>query len=506
MQTASPPQPAQALVTALARVLHAELIETHISWVLLAGDHAYKIKKPVRLPFVDYGTLDARRHFCEEELRLNRRLAASLYLGVTRITGDVTAPQLEGPGPVLEYAVRMRRFAAGALFGERLDAGTLAATDVDRLAALLAVFHIRADRAAVSDGFASADRRRAAALAALAGASATASETEQALLRAWLDTQAAALAPLWKARLESGHVREGHGDLHLDNIVCLDGEVAAFDCIEFEPAFRWIDVLDDIAFAVMDFSARGRDDFAFRLLNAWLDRTGEHEALPALRFSVVYRALVRAQVAALRGAGHETAARRYLQCALSWTKARRPRLFITHGLPGSGKTFQSQRLLEREGAIRLRSDVERKRLFGLGMLEDSRAKGLDLYGHAATVCTYERLFAMARSALRAGYPVVIDAAFLRREERAQARALAAELDVPMAILDCTAPLHVLRERLVARKGDASEADVAVLDRLRAVAQPLEPDELELVHTGLDDRPVDTARRPQAPPSPGCRIS
>ena len=284
---------------------------------------------------------------------------------------------------------------------------------------------------------------------------------------------------MWTTRRNSGRVRECHGDLHLDNLVRLHGEVAAFDCIEFDPALRCIDVLDDVAFTVMDFSARGRQDFAFRLLNGWLDRTGDHAALPALRFSVVYRALVRAQVELLRGAGHEAAARGYLETALSWTVPGQVGLFITHGLPGSGKTFQSQRLLEREGAIRLRSDVERKRLFGLRMLEDSHGKGLDLYGEDATARTYAQLFATARVALRAGYPVVLDAAFLRGAERAQARALAHELGARFSIVNCEAPLPVLRERLLKREGDASEADVAVLERLRAAAEPLTADELRL---------------------------
>jgi aminoglycoside phosphotransferase family enzyme/predicted kinase len=480
--SASSPPVAQAMVAALARTLRAELIETHISWVLLAGDLAYKIKKPVRLPFVDYGTLDIRRHFCEEEVRLNRRLAPSLYLGVTRITGTHGAPALDGPGPVLEYAVRMRRFARGALFDEQLQAGTLVSGDVDKLAALLADFHSESAPAA-GEGFAGADRRRSVALAALEGAGHIASAAEQAELRAWLEAQAAGLTPLWTARRDDGHVRECHGDLHLDNLVCLDGEVAGFDCIEFDPALRCIDVLDDVAFTVMDFGARGRQDFAFRLINGWLDRTGDHAALPALRFSVVYRALVRAQVELLRGAGHEAAARGYLETALSWTEPAQARLFITCGLPGSGKTFQSQRLLECEGAIRLRSDVERKRLFGLGMLEDSHAKGLDLYSEPSTARTYEQLFATARVALRAGYPVVLDAAFLRGAERARARALARELDARFSILNCEAPLPVLRERLLRREGDASEADLAVLERLRAAAEPLTADELLL----CDDR-------------------
>ncbi len=474
MHTEDPVAAARALVEALARALPATLVETHISWVLLGAGTAWKIKKPVRLPFVDYGTLEQRRHFCDEELRLNRRLAPSIYQGVARITGTRLAPTLDGPGPVLEYAVRMRRFPDGALFGEQLAAGTLRGEDVDRLAWLVVGFQRQAAPLDASAGFAPPQQRRAVALAALNGAGAIATATEQALLRDWLIASAAALLPLWTARRQAGAVREGHGDLHLDNVVSVDGAVEAFDCIEFDPALRCIDVLDEIAFAVMDFSARGRDDCAWRLLNLWLDLTGDHGALPALRFAVVYRALARAHVAQLRGdAG---AGRRYLDTALAWTRPAQPRLVITHGLPGSGKTFRSQQLLERDGAIRLRSDVERKRLFGLGLLERSSEHGLDLYGGDATARTYDRLFTLARELLRAGYPTILDAAFLRSDERRQAHAVARELGVPFAILHCEAPPALLRERLLARRGDASEADVAVLERLQAADQPLTEDE------------------------------
>ena len=467
------------LVAALAASLGAQVIATHISWVLLAGDEAWKIKKPVRLPFVDYGSLAARRHCCEEEVRLNRRLAPSLYLGVSRITGSAQAPCLDGAGEAIEYAVRMRRFAAGALFSEQLAAGTLAPAQVDALAALLGDFHERAPAAAPDSGYGSPEGRRRVALAALEGAGAVATAAEVARLRPWLAAQADTLSASWRERLRSGRVREGHGDLHLDNVVSLGGEVAAFDGIEFDPALRWIDVIDDLAFAVMDFAARGRRDFAFRLLNGWLDRTGDHDGVPALRFAAAYRALVRARVEHLRGPARADAARRYVEAALSWTRSPTPSLTITHGLPGSGKTFESQRLLERTGAIRIRSDVERKRLFGLAMLDDSRSHGLDLYTADATRRIYAQLGARARFLLAAGWPVILDAAFLRRDERAAARALADELGVPFAILDCHAPPQVLRERLLARRGDASEAGVAVLERLEPMAEPLTADEQSL---------------------------
>ena len=476
---------AAALVNSLCTALQAELIETHISWVLLAGNTAYKIKKPVRLAFVDYGDLAARRHFCEEEVRLNQRLAPSLYLGVTRITGTPGAPVLDGAGPVLEYAVRMRRFAPGALFSEQLASGTLSADDVDRLAALLAGFHAGAPRVDAASDFASPERRRASALAALEGVRPLASEDGLAALRTWLEAGADALTALWISRKAGGCVRECHGDLHLANVVTHDGDVVAFDCIEFDPALRWVDVLDDVAFAVMDFDARGRRDLAFRLLNGWLDRTGDHGGLPALRFSLVYRALVRAQVEHLRKA-NSTGAQRYLQAALGWTRPGDVRLFITHGLPGSGKTFASQQLLEQQGAIRLRSDVERKRLFGLDMLEDSRARGLNLYDADATARTYKHLFETARTALQAGYPVILDAAFLRRAERTEALALARTLDVPFSIVACQAPLPVLRARLLGRRGDPSEADAGVLERLRMVAEPLASDELAFVQAPPGD--------------------
>ena len=471
---------AQTLVGTLAAKLGAELIETPISWVLLAGDSAYKIKKPVRLPFVDYTDLQARRHFCEEELRLNSRLAPSLYRGLARITGTRQAPLLDGNGPALEYAVQMRRFPKGALFAEQLTAGTLSTLDVDRLATLLADFHNSQAPAEPSAGFSSAETRHRAAQAALKGALAVARPAEQVQLHDWLEAQAAALQALWTQRRHAGRVRECHGDLHLNNVVSLEGGVAAFDGIEFDPALRWIDVLDDIAFPVMDFMARGRADFAFRLLNHWLDGSGDHAGLPALRFSMLYRALVRAQVEQLNGPGHETDARRYLDTALALAQPGQPRLFITHGLPGSGKTFASQQLLEREGAIRLRSDVERKRLFGLGMLADSRASGLDLYQPQATARTYAQLFSRARGALQAGWPVILDAAFLHRAERAQALALAGALGVPFSIIDCQASPQVLRERLQARRGDASEATVGVLDTLRLSAEPLTSEEFKHV--------------------------
>lgn len=467
------PDRSPSLARSLARSLGAELVETHISWILLAGDLAYKLKKPVRLPFVDYSTVALRQHFCEEEVRLNRRLAPGLYLGVSRVTGTPDAPEFDGRGPVLDHAVRMKRFPAGALFSDQLQAGTLPVAAVDRFARILADFHAQAQPVAAGlDPDGSLPLRRAQA--ALAGAQPLFEAAQASALADWLERQWQDLRGTWLARLAQGRVCDGHGDLHLANVVLVDGEVCAFDCIEFDPALRAVDPIDDAAFALMDFAARGRADLGWRFFDAWLERTGEYEGLALLRFQLVSRALVRAHVEHLRAAGSEDA-QRYARAALGWLRTD-PRLFITTGLPGSGKTFASQALLERRGAVRIRSDVERKRTFGLDALADTRAHGVDAYTPEATRRTYERLLALARPALQAGFPVVLDAAFLRRDERTAARGLARELGVPFAIVACEAPLEVLRARLRARTHDASEADEQVLDRLAAAAQPLDPSE------------------------------
>lgn len=477
----------QAALQAQQRV-PVRLVETHISWVLLTDSLAYKLKKPVRLPFLDFTSLDARRRFCEEELRLNRRLAPGLYLEVVELRDGPAGPSFGGAGAVLDVAVCMRRFPDGVLWSEMLAAGTLSAAHVDAMAQRLADFHASAAVAEPASDFGSAAVHErvagglGAALDSLAGAS------EAAELRDWLQAGLRALAPWWATRRRDGRVREGHGDLHLANVLQLGEqgqEASAFDCIEFDAALRWIDVLDDVSFLAMDLMAHGRRDFGFRLLDAYLEASGDYAGVPALRFFMVCRALVRAQVAAI-GQGQQLhsaarcAAGDYLALALSLARGRDARLAITHGLPGSGKSFVSQGLVEAAGALRVRSDVERKRLFGLGALQSSRDRVAGgIYDAATTRRTYARLLDVAEFALRAGWPVIVDAAFLRRPERQEFAALAQRLGVPFSIVDCRAPLPLLRDRLErrqARGGDASEADLSVLQRLVPADEPLDEQE------------------------------
>jgi aminoglycoside phosphotransferase family enzyme/predicted kinase len=484
----------QQLIAALRdprRYPHAvksvRVIETHISWVLLAGDYAYKIKKALDLGFLDYSDLHARRFCCAEEVRLNRRTAPAIYLDSVPVGGSTDDPLL-GAQPAIEYAVRMRRFRAGSLMDSLLARGKVNARHIDRLAATLSAFHAGLPAADAGSAFGTPASIRAAAQQnftqlrqQLGDASDIAAIAE---LQAATEAEYAACETNFETRRALGFVRECHGDLHLGNIVLERGEPVPFDCIEFNPALRWIDVMDEISFTMMDLLQREHPEFAWRLLNAWLEAGGDYAGLSVLRFYLAYRAAVRAKVCAIRagqtgkraGPDELSACRSYLALARRCLERRRPALLITHGLPGSGKTTFSQLALQQLGAIRIRSDVERKRLFGLGALESSRARG-DIYGAEATRRTYARLHELARELLAAGYTVIVDAAFLRREERETFAGIARSLAVPFAIAALHAEDTALRRRIRHRRRDASEADVAVLRKLQVAQQPLAPDEL-----------------------------
>jgi len=470
-----------------------QLVETHISWVLLTDTLAYKVKKPVQLGFVDFSTIALRKHFCEEELRLNRRLAPSLYLRVVPICGSAEAPCIDGAGDAIDYALCMRRFAPGALLSERVAAGNLLPEQLESFARRLARFHEEAPIAPPTPGRAAGERVFAPVLDVLRELRPHLEGARVDALESWVATQADALRETLSARQADSRVRECHGDLHLGNVVLLDTEVTAFDCLEFDPALRWIDVMSDVAFLTMDLKANGRSDLAFRFLDAYLQCSGDYAGVQVLRFYEVYRALVRALVACLRARAASTEPD-YLACAerIVGEADHKGRLLITHGVSGSGKSSVALQLLAQAGAIRLRSDVERKRLFGMAALERSTDRE-QIYGSDATALTFERLAHCARGALEAGYPVIVDAAFLRLAQRASFHALAAELDVPFAILDCTASEACLRERVALRSAsgnDASEADIDVLERQLRHREPLSAAERAFVIPACTDERVD----------------
>jgi uncharacterized protein len=483
---------AAALVEALQRpacyphpVDRIELVETHLSWVLLTGDYAYKIKKPVNLGFADFSTLARRRHFCDEELRLNRRYAPSLYLDVVEIRDTAAGPALQGEGLVMEYAVRMRQFQQDALAARLLPAGKLTPERIASLAERIAAFHENADRAPGSSRYGAPDVVLRDALENIGQllAMQLAGEEPARLQALWLWTehQSGLMADTARRRWTEGCVRESHGDLHLGNLVLLEGELTPFDGIEFEEGYRWIDVASDIAFTVMDLTAHGRSDLGCLFLNAYLERTGDYGSLRMLRFYLAYRALVRAKVALLRQPPERDDFARYLAAAEACVRPSHGAVIAMHGLSGSGKTTVAGALARALGAIRIRSDVERKRLAGQPALARSHSStGSGLYAADATGATYARLVALAAEICAAGWPVIVDAACLKRWQRELLERAAGEAGVLFAIVSVRTGEAALRDRIRAREAagrDASEAGLAVLEHQLASQEPLSGSEL-----------------------------
>jgi hypothetical protein len=472
--------------------------ETHISWVLLTGEYAYKIKKPVRLRFLDYSTLERRRTLCEDEVRLNRRFAPALYLGVSAIGGTPAAPVVDGAGQPIEYAVRMRQFRREDELPVLLATGGVGPEDLAALGTAVARFHAGAAIATADSPYGQPDTVHRVTLDNLfelrALPEAEAWQARLSRLAARLDAQQAMLRPLMLRRREDGWVRECHGDLHCGNVVRCADKLTPFDGIEFDPALRYIDVANDTAFLTMDLAERGHLGLRRAALQSWAESLGDWQGLRLLPYYEAYRALVRAKVDALRAGqlDEHSAAReaavadccRYLDWAQARLEPRRPPLIITCGLSGSGKTWLARRLAERLGALHLRSDVERKRLAGLAADAPSQSP-LDagIYTREFNDRTYARLGECAAAVLSSGEAVIVDAAFLRRGERRRFLDLAAAAGSMATIVHCHAPQAVLRERIAARtaaRNDASEAGLEVLARQPGYWEPFETDEAAYV--------------------------
>jgi len=489
------------------------LVETHISWVLLTGPVAYKLKKPVALGYLDFSSLDRRAHFCREEVRLNQRFAPKLYLEALPITGSCEHPQIGGSGEPIEWAVKLVQFDDEDQLDRRLAASRLSTADCQAVGAAIARIHARLDAASPAGPFGSPAGVFAIAEINLNQLRTCRPDTSHRIdaLQAWLKHQLLEERPAGTraamlARLAAGKVRECHGDLHLANIVFSHDELTPFDSIEFNPALRWIDVASDIAFLGMDLESRGRPDLAAHATNAWIETSNDHGATAVLPLYKVARALVRAAVAAVRGsqvnqptaAGsqpsiHHPAASpaaaspqadtdRYLALAEHLMHVPKPQLIVTSGVSGSGKTTVTTELIGGLGAVRLRSDVERKRLAGLA----ATARPADplqtdsLYSPASTEQVYERLETLARTLLTAGSSVIIDAACNTLRQRERFTTLARDTGTPLVWLDFSLPAEVVLARVAARAAagtDASDASVAVVQAQLATREPIDRDEL-----------------------------
>ena len=460
-----------------------EVRQTHISLVFLAGDFAYKIKKPVQLGFLDFSTPAKRKHFCEEEVRLNRRLAPRVYLGVVPVTQQGAELRWEGDGPVVEWAVKMRRLPEDATLENRVERAEITASQLDALAHRLAQFHAAeaANPAIAAYGcfevVARNTRENFEQTATHVGVTVQAAVHER--VRQLTEAALAARHDLIEARAARGVPRDTHGDLHLDHVYWFPDQPAPddwviIDCIEFNERFRFADPMADVAFLAMDLAFHCRRDLARALAAAYLGAAGDREGLALLPVYTSYRAVVRAKVEGMELAEQEipqaerSAARQ--RAAAHWLLAlgeleepdRRPALLLVGGLPGAGKSTLAQALATETHCEVLRSDVIRKELAGLAPIESGRtAFGAGIYSAAWTDQAYSELERRAAARLAEGGRVLVDASFRRDALRRRFFELARRWGVPTLMLECRTSAEVARQRLQQRRGDASDADWAI---------------------------------------------
>jgi len=483
------------------------LLQTHASVIFFAGDRVYKVKKPVDYGFLDFSTFERRKRFCEEEVRLNRRLAPRVYLGVVRITRDGGGRiGVDGDGEAVEHAVEMRRLPAERMLDRLLDRGEVGETDLDAIADRIAAFHkdARCDDEVRAFGAPEAIAKRIETnldeCAALAGdlperedADAPALTTATLeRLRAWSAAQLRAQRELLAARAAGGRVREGHGDLHAGNI-CLPegGGVVAYDCIEFEASFRCLDVAAELAFLAMDLERRGFVEQAAHLVDRYATATGDAELRDLQALYRCHYACVRGKVSALRARNPQVDgdARReawreaagYFHLALGYTLP--ALLVVMSGLPGTGKSWWAARLGAALRARVVRSDEVRKRLAGMAPTERARSEDEQnkLYSEYITKQTYDKVAARGREALRAGRSAVLDATAPTPAMRAQL--LGSAGDAPSVVAWCDCPEATVLERLGAREAagdDPSDAGVEVYLAARARFEPPTPSECIII--------------------------
>ncbi len=474
------PRDAQAEVMALLAdpATHGgrspERLDTHISAVFLAGDRVYKLKKSVRLPFLDFSTLEARHAACRAELELNRRTAPELYLGVVAVTRRVGGGlDLGGDGEAVDYVVEMRRFDGDTQFDRLAARGAVDRPLLYRLVEAVAAFHqgapVRYDCGGAA-GLAGVVAGNAASMAPQVPAVFAADRV--ARLEALSREALARLAPLLDSRRERGLVRRCHGDLHLGNICLWEGRPTLFDAIEFSESIACVDVFYDFAFLLMDLDVRASRPLASMAMNHALDLTGDYQAMAALPLFLSLRAGIRALVAATTAAGLAGAAREtkaaeagaYLEAALAYLAPPPPRLVAVGGLSGSGKSRLGRELaplLGVPGAAVVRSDALRKRLMGV---DPGQRLGPEGYTAEVTERTYRALLDTCAEVLRAGHAVVADAVFARPDQRAAIEQVAAAAGVPFVGLWLEVPPTVAAERIRGRVANVSDATVAVLER------------------------------------------
>ena len=470
------------------------LCETHISWVILTGGYAYKIKKPVNFGFLDFTSVEQRRHYCQLELELNRRLAADLYVEVLPIFGTLESPSFKPLGEPIEYAIKMRQFKQENLFANLAKHNKLNDMLIQDTARQMALFHRKAKTVSPKNEFGSLEHISAPVndnFSCLRGMPFVAPFFKQLdTIQQWAEERFAALSPLFISRKQQGFVKACHGDLHLGNIVTYSGKPLIFDCIEFNDSFRHTDTMNDIAFMAMDLKHKKQPQWANLFANTYAEWSNDFEGLICVSFYESYRAMVRAKVCALQAQHLEPKSTQYkellqdmqdfIALAHQITEPKQAKLSITFGPSGSGKSVYSKQVMMIDDAIRLRSDVIRKHIHGLPPFKAiDKSQHSTLYTTDATAKTFATLITHATTLLKNQHHVIVDATFIKQHQRERFIQLAKALNVEVEILQFDIPVDIMKANIGKRrqaKLNPSDADEHVLEKQLEQIDPLTPEE------------------------------
>ena len=485
------------------------VLETHISYVILTGTYAYKIKKPLNLEFLDFSSLEKRLFHCQEEIRLNKRIASNLYLGIVNIVGSVDSPSLTDTDneQIIEHAIKMHEFPQHAIFTNLLKNNQLTQPIMSQTATVLANLHAVAARGLANNPYGTFEQvhepvvQNFDQINTLLKNKPETGDIQQ--LARWADLEHQRLQAVFQQRKENGFIRECHGDIHLGNIVLIDEKPVIFDCLEFNESLRWTDTMADLGFLAMDLEDKKHTALSNQLVAEYMINTGDYHGLAVLNYYKAYRAMVRAKIAMFRYT-QEKSERAKDSCwqqfqdnihlAMHYRQTKTPTLLITYGLTASGKSTLASAICHQHAAIQISSDVERKRLAGIDLTAQHHSALFEgIYAPDMTDRVYQHMLNLANIVINAGYPVIIDATFTQKKHRTLFANLANTLHVPFQILHVHTNEHQVAQWLIQRQKKLDTISEARLDILQALkAQQESLTEEEQSHTTVIDMSEDKA--------------